>query len=478
MANERQPKVTIKDFHLGGIADSIYSGVANSLASMVGWDIHGIAGRLQVHQAMAKISESTITELCKVGIKASNGYIYWMSSESGKVWKQDPSDDSVTLLDTIVPTTGSAAILSAKEHAGYVYLATANYLHRIAISNEAVTQNWQALANQASYHPMKNVNLMLYIGDGNDVHQINESNTYTADALDLPVGYEITALGKSGKKLLIGAYLGAGTNSATIFKWNTWSDSWESDDDVPEEGIWAILEADNFVLIFAGKSGNMYYYTGEGLEHYKKVQGTYTPTAEAMVHPNAVAVLNGNEYLFGMSNVTGTPTKAGIWSLGRNSRNYPFVLNLPFPISQVDGNGYNKTGAIEVGAIVVAGVDVYCSWKDSSTFGVDKLDYSAKVAKPYVETRVIVPDNIDLSSFSEFIAGYSELPENTSIVMKTQNNYEGSFANTLTVTPETDKMLVRADADRADARTLQLRVECVSSGNDAPSLDEIVVLLE
>lgn len=472
-------RILIKDFNLGGIADSKHSGLKNSLARMVGWDIHSLPGVLQVNQKMTQLTDSgnEPDEFCKVAVHASNGYIYWMSSTSGKIWKHDLSTDTFSLLTTIVPTSGSAAILSAAEHAGYIYIATNHYLHRITVADDTVAQNWQALVNQGAYHPMRAVNLLLYIGDGNDVHQINESNTYTAEALDLPVGYVITALGHASTRLLIGAFLESEVNKSTIFRWNTWSSSFESSDDVWENGIWSFLDADNYVLVNAGKSGSIYYYNMEGLEFFKRIAGVYSPTAEAMIHPYATAMFKGSIPIFGVSNITGAPCDAGIWSLGRHSRNYPMVFNLEFPISEVDGSGYHKLGSgVQVGAIIVSGVDVYQSYTDGSNIGVDKLDYSNKIAQPFFETRVMIPDSVEMTPFHKFNVGYVSLPDGTSIVIKVSSNY-ATYSDAFTEKTDNIRSTVYCDGDRLEARTAQLRIEAVCSSNDAPSIDEVSAIV-
>lgn len=474
-------KITIRDFNLGGVSDSIFSGIKNSLARMVGWDIHSVAGLLQVNQKMAKISSTTITAFCKVAIDCSDGNKYWFSSTDGKIWKQ-ASNDAITLVHTTTPASGTAGCTGAWEHAGYIYWATQSRLHRILVTGTSdwgtnAVEDWQSFTFASAFHPMRPVNLVLYIGDGNLVHQIDEANTYTASALDIPTGYTITALGVMSTQLLIGAYLGAGINKATIFRWNTWSVSFANSDDVPEEGIWAFLEADNYVLVYAGYYGSIYYYNSEGLEYFKRISGTYSPSAKAIIYPYASAMFKGSIPLFGVSNSTGNPCDQGIWSLGRHSRNYPLVPNLEFPISELDADGYHRLSGVEIGAIIVSGVNVYCSWAYNSTYGVDKLDYSNKIAKPFFETRIIMPDNATLTSFRQFIAGYKDLPANTSLVMKYKANYATTWSD-LTEVVDTDRSYVISDGDSFDARTLQLRIEAVSSGNTSPSIDEVAILID
>jgi len=472
-------KITIKDFNLGGVSDSILSGIKNSMSRMIGWDIHSIPALLQVNQKMTKISSTTVTELCKAVVDCSDGNKYWFSGSSGKIWKQT-SSNVVSLVHTTTPATGGASCLGAMQHGGYIYWATETKLHRILITGTSdwttnAVEDWQTFTNgNASFHPMKTVNLVLFIGDGNLIHQVSETNTYSVSALDIPVGYITTALGTMSTSLLIGAYLGAGINKATIFQWNTWSTSFTNSDDVPEEGIWAFLEADNYVLVNAGLAGNIYYYNSVGLEHFKRITGTYTPSATAKIYPYATAIWKGSIPIFGVSNVSGNPCDEGIWSLGKHSRNYPNVLNLEFPISELDGDGYHRVSGVEIGAILVSGSNIYCAWAYNSTYGIDKLDYSNKIAKPIMETRAMIPDNSSLTPFRYFTAGYKSLPSGTSIVFKYKKNYETTWQD-LTEMVDTDRNIVKVDAEQLEARVLELRIEAVSSVNDSPQIDEISI---
>src|SRR4051794_4880970 len=99
-------KILLNAFNQGGVADSLYSGVKNSLARLVGWDIHSIPGLLQVNQRLTKDSGSTIDELCKVAVDCSNGIRVWFSAESGKIWTEDAG--AYALVYTTAPPSGEA----------------------------------------------------------------------------------------------------------------------------------------------------------------------------------------------------------------------------------------------------------------------------------------------------------------------------------------------------------------------------------
>lgn len=73
---------------LKGLSDSLHSGVAGSVHRIVGIDFRSKPGLIQVHQKLAKNSGSTVDELCKVNVPASDGSTIWFSSTSGKIWRE------------------------------------------------------------------------------------------------------------------------------------------------------------------------------------------------------------------------------------------------------------------------------------------------------------------------------------------------------------------------------------------------------
>ena len=78
--------IQIGNWNRGGLSDSKWSGTQDSFYKMVGLDMHSSPGVLKVAQKMAKDSGSTVTEFCKERVASSNGYTYWGSADSGKIW--------------------------------------------------------------------------------------------------------------------------------------------------------------------------------------------------------------------------------------------------------------------------------------------------------------------------------------------------------------------------------------------------------
>lgn len=469
-------KIVYKNFNTGGIADSDYMGTKNSMAELWGFDIHSEPGISKVNQALTKESGSTVDDLVKASVPCSDGNTYLFGSTNGKVWKRT-SGGTYSLEATVAPAAGAIGILDAKEYQGYIYYATQNRLGRWQLGTAWSTRddNWATFTNGNAYwHPMLTLNLVLYIGDGNLVAQV-DAGVFSADALDLPFQSEtqIKCLGKLSTDLLIGTYVNSNIVSTELYRWNTWSVSFSNTDPVPEVGINSFIPIDNGVIVNAGTKGNLYIYNGENLEPYKQIKGTWNnSTNKATVHPNAGLNFHGLP-IFGLSTSSGTPANMGIYSLGRANRNYPIVLNGEHGISS--GNLSN----IEIGCIVGVG-DIYLvTWKDTTTgtvYGVDKLDLSLKYSGAYIVTRATIVDRYALLNYGSVEIGYRSLPENTTFTVSRKVN-SGSF-DAFSVgegTDDTMRKIFSTDIDIGDATVLQIKIAPTVSGNTAPELEEFQV---
>ena len=93
-----------------------------------------------------------------------------------------------------------------------------------------------------------------------------------------------------------------------------------------------------------------------------------------------------------------------------------------------------------------------------------------------METRVIAPDRTSLQTFSKIIANYEDLPTGTSVIIKTKTDHASSYSDTTEII-DTMRKTVYTDSDRIEGKSLQVKVECVSSGNNSPTLEELDVIL-
>lgn len=464
-------KVDIKNINLGGIADSDYLGIEGSVAEIVGLDIHSEPGVIKVNQKLTKESGSTVDDLVKARVACSDGKTYFFGSTNGKIWSRT-SGGTWTLEATASPAAGSAGILDAREYQGYIYYAMQSRIGRVAVGAAWSTRNdsWATFTKtDASFHPMKEVNLVLYIGDANLVAQV-DAGTFSANALDIAAPLRIKSLGRAGTDLLIGTYIADNITETQIIRWNTWSVSFSSSDPIPEVGINAFLETDNLILVNAGVKGNIYQYDGTNLDTYKQIKGTWdNSTNQGYVHPNATLNFHGTP-LMGLSNVSGNPATLGVYSIARSNRNYPYVLATEYLLS----NGHSSN--VEIGCIVGAGNVFLVSWKDTTsgtTYGVDVLDLTAKATTAYFTTRVIAADRSKLLNHGLVYVPYRLLPTGTSIKIYAKVN-NGSMTEITDTEVDTQRVSVNTKVDVNDASKVQLKVALVASSNDAPEIEGLI----
>ena len=463
-------EVQIKNINQGGIADSDYVGNQNSVSEAVNCDIHSEAGIIKANQALVKDSGSVVDELCLASVSCSNGSTYHFGDAGGIFERQ--VDGTWTDRGTAAPAAGAAKILSAWEYQGYIYYAMQNRLGRIAVP--AAGGSWAGRSDSfatfgvgnATFHPMKEVNLVLYIGDGNQVAQV-DAGTFSANALDIKAPLVISSLWNLDTDLLIGTYVAANVLRTEIIRWNTWSVSFSVSDPIPEAGINAFLDTDNVVIVNAGAKGNLYIYDGAQLETYKRIKGSWVgSTNQAKVNTNASYNFGGMP-LFALSQIAGTGVNLGVYSLARTSRDYPNVLNLEYAISTG-----NLTG-IQIGTITPISSDQFLvSWRDDNggtAYGVDIVSLTVK-ATAHFTTRLMTITRQLASEWGIAYAGYRSLPASTEIKFYSDVNHAG-FGSALATKNDAERLVVETDAAIGDANTLKMKTELVPNANDAPEVE-------
>lgn len=467
-------KIEIKNLNFGGIADSDYLGNENSVAEMVNCDIHGESGLITANQALTKDSGSTVTELILAMVSCSNGSTYHFG-DAGGIYERVAAG-TWTKMATASPAAGQNKILSAREYQGYIYYAMQSRLGRIAVP--AAGGSWAGRSDSfatfsntdADFHPMREVNLVLYIGDKNYVAQV-DAGTFSANALDIKTPLRISSLGRLDTDLLIGTYVSDNVCSTEILRWNTWSVSYSVSDDIPEVGIYAFLESDNMVIAQAGQKGNLYIYDGARLDLYRQIKGNWSPTDRAKVNTGAVFNFNGMP-LFGLSQISGTGVLLGVYSMTRTGRNYPYILNLEYSISTA------HLSNIQIGAITAIGSDQFLvSWVDTNdsgtVYGVDILNLTTK-ATAYFVTRNLLVDREMASNYGFVYVPYRELPPSTSIDIFVSRNH-AAFGSEVGSHDDAPHLMQVTDEHIGEASVLKVKVLLNPSANTAPEIEMAMI---
>jgi len=348
------------------------------------------------------------------------------------------------------------------------------------VSNSETLQDMELStlsSGDSEFHPVKVQNGVLYIGDRNYIHQVARDSAtgihvFSLQALDFARPLRAKCLGLFSTDLVIGTYIDDQVTSTLVLRWNTWSVSYSVSDTIPEQGVNAFIDGDNYLLANVGRNGRIYHYDGERLILLRDIPGSYSPTKQAFLHPNASANFKGLP-LLGLSNIQGNPTEQGVYSWGSRNSNYPQILGLDYPISQRSGSELVLTN-IEIGAILVVGDDLYVCWRDNtaSVSGVDKLDYSNKLSGAYLQTRPTDPNKFQLNTFNSYYTQYINLPSSTDIMMRYKTNYDvwNSLDTVLDASRlfKIAKLLIQAGA-------LELEVKLTCSSNDSPTIKDIII---
>jgi len=468
---DKMNTITFKDINLGGIADSKLQGGSNSVYKMYGFDLHSNPGFLRVNQKLKKVSGSLVDDIIQAIVPCSDGNTYLFAKTNGKIWKRTSAGVYSELAQTI-----SGGVKSAYEFEGYIYYARQGYLGRVAVGNptDFSTKNdtWGTFTNgNVDYHPMLENNLVLYIGDGNLLAQV-DGGVFSADALDLSVKYKTKCLHRLSTNVLLGTYTNSDNVITQIFDWNTWSESFSYSDEISEKDINSFLTIDNAAICNCGTKGNLYYYDGIKLNLYKRIPGDYrSKTME--IKPDATCSRFGLP-LFGVSNISGNPTECGIWSLGGYDANYKKVLNLEYGIST--GNLEN----VYIYNITAIGETLIVTWGDNNgesiVYGVDELDTSNKIPEAYFISRMVNGARKDAKKLGGFIA-YSELPTGCSIKCYYNKNSEldesGDLVwNEVVLTKDAIRSLYELSVRTEGCNTILLKVSALSSGNYSPEIEE------
>lgn len=486
---KRYSKVEISNINLGGLADSDYLGGKNSVADMVGLDIHSEVGVIKVNQGLVKDSGSTVDDLCLALVPSSDGNTYAFGSTAGKIWQRT----SAGVYSKVVDIGLGGNFCSAIEYQGYIYycyggILGTNYIGQWQLGTAWSTRNdtWATFTNRSSDHPMFILNDVLYIGDGNLIAQI-DGVTFSANALDLPSGVTARCLTQLGTDLLVGTTttttdgfgnLLPSNQGAQIFRWNTWSVSFTNSDPITESSIEAFLALPNTILCITNR-GTIYLYNGTTLNLYKTLRGNWS--FDNQIRVNQQAVLNYNHLsLFGVSqgSLGVDPCNEGLYSLGRANANYPYVLNCELGIGDAFASAVMSN--IEVGAMaypnIGAGGGYLVSYRASASnqVGIAILSPSHKYPFAYLVPRQVTIDRMDLNTYGRINVAWRKKPASTGFTFYNKVN-SGSFAQINDTMSDTDRNIDQTTIDMGDATTIQPKIAFTVSSNNAPEVEAIEI---
>ena len=152
------------------------------------------------------------------------------------------------------------------------------------------------------------------------------------------------------------------------------------------------------------------------------------------------------------------------------------ILDITYPISQRD-SGDLVLHNIEIGAICVAGNDIFVSWYDHNTrtYGVDKVDYDNKLDGAYIETKLIPVYRTAYANYTAFVVAYASIPTGTSIEVWYSIDYGTSYTQT-SVVDDTDRWIFRTDVS-IEATQIMVKIISRTVDNDGPVYESAGVMI-
>ena len=105
----------------------------------------------------------------------------------------------------------------------------------------------------------------------------------------------------------------------------------------------------------------------------------------------------------------------------------------------------------------------------------DKLDTSNKYSGAYFETKTIMRERETVSQVRDIMVGYRSLPTSTEIKIYT-NVDDAGYGSAIDTVIDTDRCLVKAANVIEQYNKLQVKVELIASGNNAPEVENLTII--
>ena len=467
----KRPIIEIDGFKQGILSDKTIP-ARDGFNFGAGIDIHTDPGILQVSQKFTAMDEAAatdnITDLIQWIVKYSdNNKLYGLGN--GRIYDYDNTvADKWSLVHDDSNTCYGQGMI---EFNGNLHWASNNNLGKF--DGTTWTDSFKAFTGgDIAWHPMVIFNGNLYVGDGKYVAKLETDDTWSATKLELAPGYRIRSMAVYGDRIYIGTWRGTSLSDhaeATMFSWDGLSTTYETSFTLKEAGINALVSWNNYLVVFAGVKGNIYFFNGATLKKILKLPKSGTATGfSGEVYPGAVAEYQGG-LLFGWSSAN--TEYAGIYSLNQDKEGSPLALTAPYITSTGD------TAVQVVGALLQSSSSgLYASfWDKSTAYYVDTASGNRRITTgAYSESQVyqVAPrgDRVRVDGV-ELVASQLQTANTVAIKYKLDEASAWSTLGTMTSTNQYKVMWGIGEV----AKTVQIRLEFTTSSinNNTPEISLI-----
>ena len=467
------PKIIIDSFN-NGIQQDPTLQLKNGCFLCEGMDIDNELGCLRVGQQLSAMDMA----LGVGGISAlATTNITWFQGATGTGHLWGAAGAFLTNFDYDVAGKWASAYAEPNINAGdnlinfndRLWWTTNKWLNQYDGAGADGNFNTSAYAFSAgdAYHPSVIFNGELMIGDGRYVFTLSDTSAKDGMALDLPTDYRIKSMAVYGNRLLMGTWIDAFTENASLFSWDGSSESYEQYWYLKEPGgVNAMYPYKNFLVIFAGYAGNIYVFDGANIEKIAQIPNLNSAAGEYayLLSPYSITEYCGKLVFGTYSNPYGTQYTADkIWSLERKP-NGGWVLSSPH-IPSVTRSASNARNI----NFLYSGYynQLYVGYKQATEpQKIEKINTSYRyVSSSFQESLIyeIAPgmDPVDIKGI-EVIA--KPLATGNSIVLKYKIDNASVWTTWGTITSANQKKICKGI--KGPGKTIQLRLEFTTTGTD------------
>lgn len=466
-------QLSIDSFN-GGISPLPSKGVRGSFAFGYGLNIRE-SNTLKCNQKLKKDSGTTVTDLALAMFVGSDGAKYAFG-DTGKIYRK-PTAGSWSLVHTDADgkITGACEFKSTTNT--WIMYATQTKLKKITLTNAGGTWSGNVVTvgtflNGASsdFHTMRNAIGVVIVNDGDVLAMYDYNDAFNNASLRMPTGTKGKALLDRNDRVIVGSKMST-LPEGYFITWDRLSDSWLAKKSAQGDGVNAMGFLEQGVMAQVGNQGRLKYWNFGDTVPLTLIPGTANAYPGGIVEHNTITHIGMNG-----------GAKNGVYSLGRISLNDPRALNLEYVPS------HGKLTGTEIGALASEGDDLYVSWKDGTTYGIDVIDQSNKAVAVYESLSL----NMSKGQMEKLIKEIkvllaTGLPSGCSVKLKYKStkvtpqeiaarDVEGWVPTTMSDerdaingTGETKGIF---DLESMGER-FQLRLELYPSGNTGPEVDSI-----
>lgn len=260
--------------------------------------------------------------------------------------------------------------------------------------------------------------------------------------LTFPSGYEGTSAALYSQYVAVAAE--RRSTSATnefqdgkIFLWDGSATTYNLIINVPEGSPYGLHSHKNRLYWYAG--GSLYAWAGGNPAKVFQIRNTdpdfLGSTPYVVNYPNTMTVRNGILLSAIPSETNSTTIEHGVYSFGQRDKNYPESFGESYNMS----TGSLTNGTLRQGMIKNFGDKLFLSWRDGSSYGVDKVDASSNPAATatweslLTDLQIITakkrfsrPDNDKQATYLKIVFN-QPLPTGVTITPKYKINREASW---------------------------------------------------